>query len=57
MPTTPSANWLRSKQNGGVTATYSYDANGNRLSKSGPGINETGTYDAQDRMLSYGGAT
>lgn len=45
------------KQNGVVAATYSYDANGNRLSKSGPGINETGTYDAQDRMLSYGGAT
>ena len=45
------------KQNGGVTATYAYDANGNRLSKTGPGINETGTYDAQDRMLSYDGAT
>jgi len=45
------------KQNGGVTATYAYDGNGNRLSKTGPGINETGTYDAQDRLLDYAGAT
>ncbi len=45
------------RQNGSVAATYSYDANGNRLSKTGPGINETGSYDAQDRMLSYTGAT
>ncbi|MDV7392807.1 hypothetical protein RZS08_15670, partial [Arthrospira platensis SPKY1] len=45
------------RQNGNVAASYSYDANGNRLSKTGPGINETGTYDAQDRLLSYAGAT
>jgi len=45
------------RQNGSVAATYSYDANGNRLSKTGPGINETGTYDEQDRMLSYASAT
>jgi len=45
------------RQNGSVAATYSYDANGNRLSKTGPGINETGSYDDQDRMLSYAGAT
>lgn len=45
------------RQNGSVAATYSYDANGNRLSKTGPGINETGSYDAQDRMLNYAGAT
>ena len=45
------------RQNGSIAATYGYDANGNRLSKTGPGINETGNYDAQDRMLSYAGAT
>ncbi len=45
------------KQNGSVAATYGYDANGNRLSKTGPGINETGSYDAQDRMTGYAGAT
>ncbi|MCP5197341.1 MAG: hypothetical protein H6974_11225 [Gammaproteobacteria bacterium] len=38
------------KQDGTVTATYTYDANGNRLT--GPGINDTGAYDAQDRLLS-----
>lgn len=36
------------KTDGVVTATYAYDANGNR---------QPGTYDAQDRMLAYGGAT
>ena len=45
------------RRNGSVVATYGYDPNGNRLSKTGPGINETGTYDAQDRLLSYAGAT
>ena len=47
------------RHNGSLVATYSYDPNGNRLSKTGPGpgISETGTYDAQDRLLSYAGAT
>ena len=45
------------RRNGSLVASYSYDPNGNRLSKTGPGISETGTYDAQDRLLSYAGAT
>jgi RHS repeat-associated protein len=44
----------RVTRNGIVTAEYTYDANGNRLT--GPQA-ESGTYDDQDRMLSYGGAT
>ncbi len=44
------------RENGAVARTYTYDANGNRLTKTGPNIDETGTYDDQDRMLSFGGA-
>ncbi len=43
--------------NGIVTASYGYDANGNRVSRTTASGTETGTYDAQDRLLSYGGAT
>jgi RHS repeat-associated protein len=42
------------KTDGAVTATYTYDANGNRLSRVTPSATELGTYDAQDRLLSYG---
>ncbi len=42
---------------GAVTATYTYDANGNRFSKTTPGGTAEGTSDAQDRLLTYGGAT
>jgi RHS repeat-associated protein len=40
-------------QNGVLSATYLYDANGNRLSKTGPSGTETATYDDQDRLLTY----
>ena len=43
-------------RDGVLSATYSYDANGNRLSKVGPGVSEAGVYDDQDRMTSYGTA-
>ncbi len=43
------------KQNGTITATYTYDSNGNRLS--GPGLNTPPTYDAQDRLTQYGSTT
>ncbi len=42
---------------GVVTATYTYNANGNRLTKTTPVGTETGTSDAQDRLTSYGGTT
>ena len=41
------------KKDNAVTASYTYDSNGNRLT--GPG--GPGTYDAQDRMLTYGTAS
>jgi RHS repeat-associated protein len=37
------------RKNGSVTSTYTYDANGNRLS--GPSATTTYTYDDQDRLL------
>ncbi len=40
-----------------LAATYTYDQNGNRLSKVGPGLAEAGSYDDQDRMLAYGAAS
>ncbi|MCB1765327.1 MAG: hypothetical protein KDJ22_04575 [Candidatus Competibacteraceae bacterium] len=42
------------KQDNVVTANYTYDPNGNRLS--GPGLTTPPTYDDQDRLLSYGSA-
>ena len=42
------------RRNNVISATYTYDDNGNRLT--GP-TTETGTYDAQDRLLTYNGAT
>jgi YD repeat-containing protein len=44
-------------KNGSTTASYAYDANGNRLSRTTPSTTETGTYDAQDRLLTYGTKT
>jgi RHS repeat-associated protein len=44
------------KKNGTVTATYNYDTNGNRLSRTTP-IGTTSTYDAQDRLTQYGVTT
>jgi len=38
-----------------VTASYTYDPNGNRLS--GPGLVAPPTYDDQDRLLTYGNAS
>ena len=40
-------------ENGAVTAAYTYDANGNRLSRN----SEIGSYDVQDRLIHYDGAT
>jgi len=40
-------------QNGSLAASYTYDPNGNRLSRN----SETAAYDAQDRLTNYNGAT
>ena len=44
-------------KNGSLISTYTYDANGNRLSHATPGGTTTGTYDDQDRLTQYGTAT
>jgi RHS repeat-associated protein len=45
------------QKNGAIITTYTYDANGNRLSATGPTGTADGIYDAQDRLISYGTAT
>ncbi|WP_348245998.1 RHS repeat domain-containing protein, partial [Salmonella enterica] len=47
----PAGRLTEVKQNGVTTATYGYDANGNRTQVNGAPI---ATYDAQDRLLTYG---
>ena len=42
------------RKDGVITASYGYDANGNRISVMGPGGTVTGSTDAQDRLISYG---
>jgi len=44
-------------RDGTIVESYSYDANGNRLSGASAAGSATGTYDAQDRMTAYGAAT
>jgi len=43
-------------KDGNDVASYDYDPNGNRLSKT-TGVTTNATYDAQDRLLSYGTTT
>jgi RHS repeat-associated protein len=43
--------------NGTIISSYTYDANGNRLTHAQGGNTDTGIYDAQDRLLTYGGAS
>jgi RHS repeat-associated protein len=45
---------IQVRRNGSVSASYTYDSNGNRLTASG--VSKT-TYDNQDRLLSYNGST
>ncbi len=45
------------RRNGTPVHLYSYDANGNRTSHTGPAGTRTGAYDAQDRITSYSDAT
>jgi RHS repeat-associated protein len=45
------------KKNSVVSATYTYDSNGNRVSYAGAGPAVSGTYDNQDRLTQYGTAS
>jgi len=45
------------KQNSLTIATYDYDDNSNRLTRTAPTGTQSGTYDAQDRLLTYNGNT
>ncbi|MEO5371598.1 MAG: hypothetical protein H7833_16130 [Magnetococcus sp. DMHC-1] len=53
----PAGRLLEVKQDGQVKATYTYDANGNRLARVDGAISEVGVYDEQDRLVAYGDAT
>ncbi|MBI4586444.1 MAG: PKD domain-containing protein [Planctomycetes bacterium] len=44
-------------KNGAAVATYIYDSNSNRSSKTDPGGTVTGSYDDQDRLTRYGSTT
>ncbi|NJA05139.1 PASTA domain-containing protein [Methylococcaceae bacterium WWC4] len=44
------------KKNNVLQSSYSYDDNGNRLTRTQGAITTSGSYDAQDRLLSYGNA-
>jgi YD repeat-containing protein len=44
------------KTNGVVTASWTYDANGNRTSETKGGSTVTASYDGQDRLVRYGAA-
>jgi RHS repeat-associated protein len=48
---------MQVQKNGATLATYTYDANGNRLSTTDPAGTANGTYDAQDRLTAYGTTT
>jgi len=41
-------------RNGDLWASYGYDSNGNRLTKTTTSQTSNGTYDAQDRLTAYG---
>jgi RHS repeat-associated protein len=45
------------KKNNAVQAVYTYDDNGNRLSRTSGTVIQSGTYDAQDRLLTYNGTS
>jgi RHS repeat-associated protein len=42
------------RKNGGPTASYTYDGNGNRLTSTDPSSLTSASYDAQDRLIQYG---
>ncbi len=53
----PAGRLTEVRKNDTVVASYGYDPNSNRASRTTPGGMVMGTYEAQDRLLSYGDAT
>lgn len=48
---------IEARRNGSTLATYTYDANGNRTSRTDAQGTLIGTFDAQDRLLAWGAVT
>ena len=53
----PAGRLTEVRQDNVLTASYSYDSNGNRLSRSAGGSTITATYDTQDRLGQFGTTT
>jgi RHS repeat-associated protein len=53
----PAGQLIEVRRDGTVVSTYTYDANGNRLSQTDTSGTVAATYDVQDRLLTYGGAS
>ncbi len=53
----PAGRLIEVRLGGVLTASYSYDANGNRLSRTDPSGTIDAAYDAQDRLIQYGTST
>jgi RHS repeat-associated protein len=53
----PSGRLVEIKKNGTVTASYTYDGNGNRLTFTSSSDTISGSYDAQDRLTQYSTTT
>lgn len=53
----PADRLVRVEKNGAPVATYTYDANGNRLTRTDADGTTIATYDALDRLTSYGPTT
>ncbi|MEO8133023.1 MAG: RHS repeat-associated core domain-containing protein [Betaproteobacteria bacterium] len=53
----PAGRLVQASEGGVVSASYTYDGNGNRLSRTDSGGTSNATYDAQDRLTQSGSTT